>query len=261
MTLNKHTAFGLATIFVLALTGCKSKQKLAIEQLNGAMGGEWLIQSVGNTVYNDDTSYPTLCLLADKQTYDAFDGCNHNQGQYRFDEKTGQLLFDAGLSTMMLCPNPLNTGIKYDSPTQVDFKSMDGDDYMYLTDNSSKVKTVLRKMSLKVLNGRWRIAEVDGKTFDNADLTMTFDLNTMRVTGTTDCNSYSGEIVASQDKPMGMTLSNVAVSMRMCPNMTAERTILSTLAKINEVDFKNSGLVYLKGQNATIKLVKVDAKK
>ena len=249
--IKKCLQIALGVAIIATATGCKSKQKIALEELNSSLNGEWLVKSVGNTTYNDNTTYPTLFLKSDANTYSAFDGCNRQQGSYSFDKKTGNILFAAGLSTMMMCPNPLNTGISYDIPTVVETKNIDGEDYLYLTNSQTKQKTVLHKLTPNVLSGKWLISEINGEKFDNPELTMTFDIPAMRVNGTTDCNSFSGQLITDADQPLSLKFLNVAVSMRMCPNMTAERKILDALSKVTEFDFKKSTLVYLKGSNNT----------
>ena len=248
--IKKTSCFFLCLSVVAMFTSCSTKKKIAMEELNDALNGEWLIESAGNDKFNDQTLYPTLYFNSTEKQYSAFDGCNHQSGSFHFDSDNN-IIFDAGAATLMMCPNPLNTGISYDTPTSVESKIEKGNEYLILK-NAKSGTTKMRKLTLDILDGKWTVESINGETINNPEVTMQFNLKEMKVNGNSGCNTYSGTIIPHLQKPLGFTFSNVAVSMRMCPDMTVERKLMQAIAKIATAEFVDSKHVLLKGSDNTV---------
>lgn len=225
--------------------------------------GEWIIKSVGNTKINREEGYPYINFVnADKSFY-ASNGCNVLNGSFTVDTKAHTVTFMNVLSTLRYCADtPWDTeinGVLGDGiPVKYEYRMEDGQAFLYFLNNENERAMTLTKPGLDFLNGNWRVLSIDGEEFEDSDMTIFFDVEERKVHGNTGCNSFNGEIYIDPQNKQTFSLSNMAVTMRMCPNIEQQSKYLVALEQACSAAAERDGKVKLvnAGGKTVIVLVK-----
>lgn len=212
------------------------------------LAGEWVIKSVGDTQIDRDEDYPYIHFVPAEGSFYASNGCNVLNGSFTM--KGNVVTFHNVLVTMRYCPDtPFDTQINGvladDKPVTCNFETVDGLPYLYLSDSHGRRLMTLHKAGLDFLNGDWQVKEINGQKFDNSEMSIFFDVEERKVHGNTGCNSFNGDIYVDPLNSRQLSLSNMAVTMRMCPNMAQQSMFLVALEVTNGVRQGHDGEVYL----------------
>lgn len=283
--LNKMLTFAAVCPILLGTTGCglnlfkkADKETVSSEKpvqevvtpknevepiLVKDLDGEWIISQVGDTKIEREENYPYIHFVSADGTFYASNGCNILNGSYMcLSNET--ITFANVLATMKYCADtPFDTMInavfadgKYWTFV---FDVRDHEPYLYLKNAKGENEMILHKPGLDFMNGDWRVEKIGDEKFEDSDMTIFFDVEARKVHGNTGCNSFNGEIYVDPQNKQCFSLSNMAVTMRMCPNIDQQSKFLVALEKTVKAKYVKKGEIELRDDEgkATVKLVSI----
>ncbi|MEO6168354.1 MAG: META domain-containing protein [Chitinophagales bacterium] len=104
--------------------------------------------------------------------------------------------------------------------------------------------TKLSKTLTTLSQNNWQLFSMNGQKITVPDggqiPTLTFDPQSMTVSGSSSCNSFSGSFTAEKD---ALSFGNLAGTRMMCPDMKMETAFLSTIANAKNFSIYESKLV------------------
>ena len=102
----------------------------------------------------------------------------------------------------------------------------------------------LSKSLTALSQSNWRLFSLNGQKVNVTDgtsiPTLAFDPQNMQVSGNSGCHSFTGGFTNEKEK---ITLSNLAGTRMMCPDMKMETAFLSTIANVNNYSVYEGRLV------------------
>lgn len=102
----------------------------------------------------------------------------------------------------------------------------------------------LSKSLTALSQSNWRLFSLNGQKVNVTDgtsiPTLAFDPQNMQVSGNSGCNSFTGGFTTDKET---ITLSNLASTRMMCPDMKMETAFLSTIANVNNYSIYEGRLV------------------
>ena len=94
--------------------------------------------------------------------------------------------------------------------------------------------------SVEDLQGEWTVVEVKGQAIaSDSEAFLGFNVADKQVYGNCGCNSLTGIFIVDEPQPGSLSLDQVGVTRRMCPDMTTEDAILSALAEVKGFGIEN----------------------
>lgn len=274
---NRLILAAMSVALVLPMTSCAS-QRIKKTEMNQThpitptqstltvnpdivLEGEWVIRSVGTTTIDREDNYPYVYFEPDDNSFYAYNGCNMLNGYYKVD-KSNKISFQNVLATMKYCADTpfdsqINAAFGEDKALSMQFSEEKGESCLRMMDASGNEVLKLTRTSLSFLNGNWKVTEINGEKFDKGDMTIFFDLGERKVHGNTGCNSFNGDIYVDPQNCHALSLTNMAVTMRMCPNPDQQRKLLVALEEAAGANVAGSGIVHLVNSSGkpVIKLV------
>lgn len=262
MKLNKTACGALLGAFGLIMTSCGTSREATTP---ADLSGEWNVVSVnGNKI--------TLTEGAE-QPYFGFDtangrvfgsaGCNRIMGSFDAAKAAeGELNLGNMAATRMMCPDMTTEQSILQACGEVSsFKTAKNGDIELCNADGKTVMTLARReaeVSVKSLDGKWKIVEVDGTEVKNdgeEEIAIEFDPANNSFSCQTGCNlvngSYSGNYINVKFEPGMMT--------RMaCPDTTVEDGLVKVLPQITFLGQLASGNIGF--YNAANDLVLIIAK-
>lgn len=280
MNINKNIATILASLmFCTSSLGVDAASLIKKTELNvsepshssvsnlliHAIDGEWIIDRVGSNTITREEDYPYIHFVPEEDAFYASNGCNVLNGVYTITDRN-TINFLNVISTLRMCPDmnfttEINQVLSSEKPVKAVIKRDNGIDYLYLDSMEGKNLMRLHKPGLDFLNGNWKVSEINGeKVNDNGDeMTIFFDIAERKVHGNTGCNNFNGNIYIDPVNSQRLSLSDMAVTMRMCPNLDAQRKFLVALEVATSVKKDGKHTVILKDAKGreVLKLVAV----
>lgn len=250
--------------------------------LNSVMKDKWIVQQIGNKKLKYEENYPYVCFEpgdASKNRPNKFyvsTGCNYINGEYSITEPN-RISFHNVTATDKYCTDhPEDTDLKIalgasrgnaehqDKSLTAEYVKTDDEEYIVLTDrNSNQIK--LHKPSLEALEGNWQVVEINNNPIDNESLTIFFDMGARKIHGNTGCNSFNGDIYVDPINDKSLSLTNMGVTMRACPDMSLQQKLLFALEDASSVQFLKDGHILLKDSSGKtvmkLKSVPIDTSK
>ena len=114
-----------------------------------------------------------------------------------------------------------------------------GKDKMYLCNSSNRPVVVLQKkeadVKLSVLNGEWKIKEVNGEAITSGmekQPFIAFDVKKKTIHGNAGCNLINGGFETSTSNAKSISFPGVATTMMACPDMEVESRVLKALNSV-----------------------------
>lgn len=283
----KNSILALLSLSVLIpLTACGSQgvKKSNVEQTQGqatteltdrvlsgthkhvaqVFDGEWVIKSVGNTKIDREENYPYINFVLSDHNFYASNGCNVLNGSFEVDVQKHTVTFRNVISTMRYCADvpwdsEINAALAEGVPVRYEYEMVDGQAYLYLLDGAGNRVMTMAKPGLDFLNGNWRVKSIGDEQFDDSEMSIFFDVEERTVHGNTGCNSFNGTIYVDPQNKQSFSLQNMAVTMRMCPNIEQQSKFLVALEQTMGAKANSDGSVNL--INADGKTVMVLVKK
>lgn len=245
----KRNKFWMTAIAVCALTlsSCGGAKLATAEQ----MDGEWNIEGInGKPLTVTDGQRPFIGFDAQEGRVYGYGGCNWLMAG--FDTKTGEFDFSKMGSTMMAGPNMEMERDVLNALGQARGFVLGKGGMASLCDaNGKQVVELSRRfeaMDFSALRGDWRIVSVNGQAVTASEEgvpALSFDVEEMRLGGTTGCNRVMGQITRDAANPLSISFGQPATTRMACPDMTLERDILAALGQVRSFGKLPSGHVAL----------------
>ena len=245
---------GIVSILLGAvLIGCKAKKEVAQQQ--DVINGTWeLTEQSGmkDLIKAYPEGLPTLTFEnASGLMLYGYDGCNNIKTKATL-KKEHQISIDAQIiATMMSC----------NKTKDADFKSLLAASTSYeLTENVLTLKG--EKGTLKfhriALNGKWVLNKVFFGTIKAKDLYpykkpfISIDINTTRVSGSTACNTISGQLLIYRNT---MKFNHLLTTKMFCEGVN-EKLFTDALAKTTHYKLEGTRLTLLENNKPILELVR-----
>lgn len=214
--------------------------------------GEWVIKQVGDIRIERDENYPYINFVPEENSFYASNGCNVLNGVYTIDGDV--ITFHNVLATMKYCADTpfdtqINAVIADEKPVRYTYSVSDGEPLLNFVNAAGQTVMSLHKAGLDFLNGNWRVTSIRGEKFDDSEMSIFFDVEERKVHGNTGCNSFNGDIFVDPQNAGKISLSNMAVTMRMCPDIEQQSKFLVALEETTGAKLMSDGTVGLLGAN------------
>ena len=226
------------------------------------LAGEWTIYSVGGNKLTGE-SRPYINFDNENHRFYGSNGCNIINGNYA-EGSHASLKLSNIISTMMSCPDAdyeqaINNALDAVSSYTLLKK---GNEYYLDLKNDKKVSIMmLRKHNMDFLNGTWQVSDINGVTYNNADLEMVIDTNELKLHGNTGCNIVNGSVYIDPDKSNSVQFLNLITTRMGCSEekLKAETAMLVALESVEYAKRgrNNTVVMYDKGDHAIMVLKKV----
>ena len=107
--------------------------------------------------------------------------------------------------------------------------------------------------SLAQINGEWNVTEIEGKGLPESDSKpfIGFDAEKKSIYGYTGCNRLTGSI-SSIGNNGAIDLSHTGSTRMMCPDMSVEQDILTTLSKVTICKTEKNTLLFCDKDGKTV---------
>ena len=159
-------------------------------------------------------------------------------------------------STRMMCPDMTTERNVLGALAQVKGYKKAGKDKMFLCNESNRPVVVLEKkeadVKLSVLNGEWKIKEVNGEAIPSGmekQPFIAFDAKKKTLHGNAGCNLINGGFETSTTNAKSISFPGVASTMMACPDMEVEGKILKAMNEVKSFDKLSGGGIGLYDAN------------
>lgn len=212
----------------------KPYRSTALER--GEISGEWAVKTVaGHEAKGEMAPY----LLFDPKSGRVYgnNGCNTINGQYDVNPADSTLRFSALITTMRFCaesyPTETDINTAMENVRRYSWTFTPGLNYtLSLLDGAGKTLMTLQRQDFSFLNGTWRVTSINGKSEDNPDIVLVFDIAEQKLHGNTGCNILNGEIAIDMGEHNSLTLLNLATTRMACPEGSSETALLVALEEV-----------------------------
>ena len=246
---------------VLAMFSCRSVEKaVPLASING----EWNIIEVNGSKVTPGESRTLPFITFDTATgrVSGNSGCNRMMGSFDVNAKPGSMELKGMASTRMMCPDMTTERNVLVALAQVKGYKKAGKDKMFLCNESNRPVVVLEKkeadVKLSVLNGEWKIKEVNGEAIPSGmekQPFIAFDVKEQRIHGNAVCNLINGGFKTEEGNALSISFPAVASTMMACPDMETEGKIMSALNEVKSFGKLAGGGIGLYDANNTLVLV------
>ncbi len=222
---------------ILLACSCNTSKIASIADIEG----EWNIVEIKNDTLSptDGEQMPFIGFdTKDGKVY-GYSGCNRIMTTLNLEAEPGVIEMGHIASTLMACPQMETERMVVSALSQIKKYKTDGDKKMTLCDSANTPVMVLEKrffpMTLSELNGKWQITSVLGTEIPQSQEKtpyIVFDTDSNSINGNAGCNNFRGKLEASQGNKPTITISSVASTRMLCPDMEIENNILSALNNV-----------------------------
>ena len=224
----------------------------------GVVKGDWAIEEVfGKKAVGEQAPYLKFSQF-ENRVY-GNNGCNTVNADYKYSVKDSTLTFSNVLTTMRLCAMEGITEREINQALNETryYTIVSNDDYyfMKLFNKSHDEIMVLMHQNFAFLNGAWKVVKIEDEPIDNPEMLLVFDVDEKKVHGNTGCNVLNGKLETDMDAPNSISISNMGVTLMMCPDLDKERLLLIALEDANKAKPINSGEVQLLNSDDKVVLI------
>ena len=113
-------------------------------------------------------------------------------------------------------------------------------------------------VKLSVLNGEWKIKEVNGEAIPSGmekQPFIAFDVKKKTIHGNAGCNLINGGFETSTSNAKSISFPGVASTMMACPDMETEGTVLKAINEVKSFDVLSGGGIGLYDANGALVIV------
>lgn len=246
---------------VFAMFSCRSVEKaIPLSSING----EWNIIEVNGSKVEPGGNRTLPFISFDTATgrLSGNSGCNRMMGGFDVNGKPGSIDLKGIASTRMMCPDMTTENNVLGALAQVKGYKKAGKDKLYLCNASNRPVVVLEKkendVKLSVLNGEWKIKEVDGEAIPSGmekQPFIAFDVKKKTLHGNAGCNLINGGFETTTDNAKAISFPRVASTMMACPDMELEGKILKAMNDVKSFDKLADGSIGLYDANNALVIV------
>lgn len=245
----------------LAMSSCRSVEK-AIPL--SSIDGEWNIVEVnGSKVTSGESkTLPFISFDTASGRLSGNSGCNRMMGNFDVNAKPGSLSLEGVASTRMMCPDMTTERNVLGALAQVKGYRKAGKERVYLCNAANRPVMVLEKkeadVKLSVLNGEWKIKEVNGEAVPSGmekQPFIAFDVKKKSIHGNAGCNLINGGFETKTTNARSISFPGAASTMMACPDMETESKIMKALNEVKSFDVLSGGGIGLYDANGGLVLV------
>lgn len=245
----------------LAMSSCRSVEKaISLSSING----EWnIIEVNGSKITPGESKFlPFIAFDTATGRVSGNSGCNRMMGSFDVNAKPGSLELTGMASTRMMCPDMTTGNNVLNAFAQVKGYKKAGKDKVYLCNSSNRPVVVLQKkeadVKLSVLNGEWKIKEVNGEAIPSGmekQPFIAFDVKKKTIHGNAGCNLINGGFETSTSNAKSISFPGVASTMMACPDMETEDKVLKAINEVKSFDVLSGGGIGLYDANGALVIV------
>lgn len=219
-------------------------------RLYGRLSGEWTIIKAGKTDIPYEDEMPYLIFNEKQWVFYASNGCNVLNGNFVY-EGDNSIKFGTVLSTMRFCPDvtyesEINSVLKDGNIVEAKLEQHGRETYLLLLNDRSQTVMKLRRHNLDFLNGQWDVSRIGDDQIDKEEgVNIFFDVPECKVHGNTGCNFFNGIIEVDPYRTSSISLKNMGVTRRACPDLDTETKFLVALEQVAQVKNSGNDTVYL----------------
>ena len=248
-----------AAALACALMSCGTgKNSVAVVDFTG----EWNIVEVNGEKVSAENA-PFLGFDKDGHRLYGNAGCNRLMGSFELDTlNAGKVKFGQVAATRMMCPDMTTENNVLNAFAQVKGYKKAGKDKVYLCNSSNRPVVVLQKkeadVKLSVLNGEWKIKEVNGEAIPSGmekQPFIAFDVKKKTIHGNAGCNLINGGFETSTSNAKSISFPGVASTMMACPDMETEGKVLKAINEVKSFDVLSGGGIGLYDANGALVIV------
>ncbi len=253
---------------VLALTNCKTaapentESTIAVEEspmiqrtVSELADTNWLIESIdGKDVVVEGDSQASIDFLPDGSIASNA-SCNRMMGSYAHGEVEGDISFELGGTTMMMCTEEVMEQEKtlLALLPKVTSYTMDDAKLTLTTDDGKTIiasrttKEAAADTSAALMGPEWMIEDIDGKgVIDDSPASVEF-LVDGKLAGNGSCNRMLGSYKTGEAEGE-VSIELAGTTMMMCPEalMNQEKSLLEILPKITSYTIDDTATLVLK---------------
>jgi Heat shock protein len=245
----------------LAMSSCRSVEK-AIPL--SSIDGEWNIIEVNGSKVTpgESKTLPFISFDTASGRLSGNSGCNRMMGNFDVNAKPGSLSLEGVASTRMMCPDMTTERNVLGALAQVKGYRKAGKERVYLCNAANRPVMVLEKkeadVKLSVLNGEWKIKEVNGEAVPSGmekQPFIAFDVKKKSIHGNAGCNLINGGFETKTTNARSISFPGVASTMMACPDMETESKIMKALNEVKSFDVLSGGGIGLYDANGGLVLV------
>ena len=245
----------------LAMSSCRSVEK-AIPL--SSIDGEWNIIEVNGSKVTpgESKTLPFISFDTASGRLSGNSGCNRMMGNFDVNAKPGSLSLEGVASTRMMCPDMTTERNVLGALAQVKGYRKAGKERVYLCNAANRPVMVLEKkeadVKLSVLNGEWKIKEVNGEAVPSGmekQPFIAFDVKKKSIHGNAGCNLINGGFETKTTNARSISFPGVASTMMACPDMETESKIMKALNEVKSFDALSGGGIGLYDANGGLVLV------
>lgn len=244
----------ISVMMVVLLVGCGATNKVT-NKMEDSIYKKWELSSLdGKQVRENQPLY--LELTKDKKV-SGFVGCNRVTGSFEIKNKT-QIRFTQLATTRMMCSqSEMELERKLiELLNSVDNFNLENRKLM-LQIGKKAPQVIFDEMdSCKIVNKYWKLIKLNGsdvKMLDNQEKEQHFILRSdSTISGFTGCNSFNGQYEHADGNKLKFK-SNMAMTMRMCPELSIDESAFLKVFELAEnYTLNGDTLSLLNGENAVL---------
>ncbi|MCC8113027.1 MAG: META domain-containing protein [Bacteroidales bacterium] len=234
----------------------KAESPTAGSPLSGQMAGEWTITAAGKYHIQQDEDMPYIYFDESDGRFYASNGCNVLNGDFKADAQSN-VTFSNVLSTMADCPDlaylkDINSALRDGSSVKMKVETDGKATIAYLMSKSGTKLLTLRRHNTDELNGKWRVSQIEALKVDDDQVNIFLDIPEKSIHGNTGCNYFNGQITVDPEKANSISFSQMAVTMKACPNSDVEMAMLVALEETASYSLSGSTLRLLSARGKTV---------
>lgn len=244
-----------------AISSCgTSKEVASLSSING----EWNIIEVSGTAVtpSQDQELPFIGFDTTTGKVFGYSGCNRMMGSFDINAKPGTIDLSRLASTRMACPDMTLEQNVLNALAQVKSYKKMGKHNIALCNAAGRPVVVMEKkasaLKLSALNGKWKIAEVNGETIpeglENQPF-VEFNVKEKTLHGNAGCNLMNGGFETNKDNVRSISFPGVATTMMACPNMEIEGQVLKAINEVKSFDILSGGGIGLYNTDGALVIV------
>lgn len=214
--------------------------------------GEWIIVSAGQYKISQDDEMPYLNFSVSDGKFYSSNGCNVLNGTFVF-SGVSDITFQNVLSTMKYCPDikyeqAINAVIKDGNTVTTEFENIGNETFLYLLGKNKYKLMTLRRHNMERLSGQWEVIQVDNQNIDNPNINIFLDIPALTIHGNTGCNFFNGNIYIDADTPNSISFSQMAATMKACPDSEIEMAMLVALEQTHSYSLSGGEVIHFLDQ-------------
>lgn len=200
-------------------------------------GGRWYIASVSSENIEAGDDAPYIEFEDATGRFYAGDGCNILNGDFLL-RTDGAMVFSNTISTFKYCPSNeysalIASKLKSEELLYVDTRRIGQDTYLYLRTANDRVVMTLRRLNMEFLNGNWQVTAIDGRSVDDGECNVFFDIRELKIHGNTGCNYFNGKIYINPNRSNALDISDITSTRMACPQSEREMRMIVALESTN----------------------------